>query len=814
MVNYNCHAKNTRQASGVPFSPLSGFHPSQVQAVGGLPYTPGQGGPIVCSCQKKYFVGKDNTASMGLVCLDTSCSKDRIEAQYYPNHHYFYPQRSADISDLDHLPRWETVLDSTLLNPVEPPTPYKVHDNVHSTSRSHTSRPTQWDPNSGQVRADVHPLSSSSTTFTPITPSAYEYPTTDPPASHTSAAASVPYAKRLERLHAKYWTSPAGSYIAPRQSHYDVIIIGGGHNGLVTAAYLAKAGLKPLVLERRPLLGGAAVTEEIVPGYKFSRASYLAGLFRPHIIAELGLEAAGFKYLPRDPSSFTPTRLDSPHAGKYLLLGSDAAQTAASLAQFSARDAENYFQYEAFLSQARDWLKPLLDAPLPGLGQDGGPGWAERRRGKGAGLRQARLAYQSVKELGYQTVRSKDQLAAFYELLTGPATQILDRWFDHDLVKATLATDAVVGALVSPRTVGSAYVLLHHVMGEAAGQPGVWAYVQGGMGAISDSIAHVARQHGAELVTNATVREILLHDHNKRDSHSSKTSFARDGNNSDNYSSPRAVRGVRMEDGSEVTADHVVSAVSPYHTFSELMARPETQASLPRPFLSHVESADFQCASFKINLAVDRLPQFVGTPTCSPLSQGLGEKKDTVQPWHRTTIHLTNSMEEIERAYQEARCGLPATRPVIEMTIPSALDPTLAPPGHHVVQLFVQFAPYDVDSRVGSWKDARFRDKFVQRCLAIVEEFSPGFRQSIVGVDALSPLDLEYVFGLPRGNFHHGALSLHQLGYARPVPGYAHYRSPVPGLYMASAGTHPGGGVQGAAGYNCAQMLLSDLGHW
>lgn len=759
VVNYNCHSANTRKHTGDAFTSLSAFKPSQIERIGPIPFAPGtgpQGCSITCSCALRYSIAVDHSKDMGLVCLDISRSKERVEAQYQPNHHFFYPQRVEEALDplkLDKLPQWETVNDSRLLNAIEPSTVHKVNSNNCST-RLHTSRPTQWDPNSGRLRKDVQPVSA-----TAPAPTVYEYTDIDPPVNHTT---EIPLDKLRERVAKKYISSPLSAYVAPAASHYDTIIVGGGHNGLVAAAYLAKAGLKPLVLERRHVVGGAAITEEVVKGFKFSRASYLAGLLRPHIIKDLELEKYGFKYLPRSPSSFTPTRLDSSYEGKHLLLGAGQAEDKRSIAQFSARDAEAFEEYETFLGKIRDIMQPILDNPPMDLSQGK---WKERC-----------ATLKAMQSLSTECIKHRDVLVPFYELFTGPATQLLDRWFESDILKTTLATDAVVGALISPKMSGSAYVLLHHVMGEAAGKKGVWAYVEGGMGAISNSIAASARRHGAEIVTNATVRSIFL-DKGK-------------------------VGGVIMADGSRITADNVLSGVSPYHTFVELMADPDTSRQIPKDFLKHIRYTDFACAAFKINIAVNKLPNFACYP--SPADGRPG-------PMHCGTVHFESHMHEIDNAYREAVLGIPATRPVIEMTIPSALDSTISPPGQHVVQLFVQYAPYDVDPKVGSWADPRFKENFVHRCLDIVEEFCPGFQSSILGMDALSPLDLEQVFGLHKGNFHHSSLGLHQLAYARPAPGYSSYRSPIPGLYMCSAGTHPGGGVQGAPGHNCAQVVLSDL---
>jgi phytoene dehydrogenase-like protein len=340
--------------------------------------------------------------------------------------------------------------------------------------------------------------------------------------------------KRAEQYtHNKYIPSLTQLYVRPKNAKYDAIVIGGGHNGLVTSAYLSKAGLRTLVLERRHVVGGAAVTEEMVPGFKFSRASYLAGLFRPHIIKELELEKHGFKYLPRNPSSFTPTKLDSIYEGKSLMLGSDEEMNWKSIAQFSVKDADAFIEYEAFLGKIREILQPLLDHhPI-----DITTGNVKER------FRMLK-ALNEVVRLGY---KNREIAIPFYELFTGPAEQILDRWFESDILKTTLATDAVIGALISPKHNGSAYVLLHHVMGEAAGQKGVWAYVEGGMGAISQSIAKSSAEKGTEIVTNACVKQILM----KND---------------------KAV-GVLMEDGSEIHADIIIANTNPYHTFLELMPR-------------------------------------------------------------------------------------------------------------------------------------------------------------------------------------------------------------------------------------------------
>ena len=565
------------------------------------------------------------------------------------------------------------------------------------------------------------------------------------------------------------------------QREVDAVVIGGGHNGLVCGAYLAKNGKKTLVLERRHVIGGAAVTEEMVPGFKFSRASYLAGLLRPAIIEELELESKhGLKYLPRNPSSFTPSRSATE---PYLMLGDDAALNRASIAQFSEKDAAAFDEYEEFLAKARDLIQPLLDAPPLELSEES------------RGLQQLRHSASTLKQVLTVGSKNREVIVPFYELFTGSATHLLNRWFDSEVLKTTLATDAVIGALLSPSQAGSSYVLLHHVMGEAAGKKGVWSYVEGGMGAISESIASSARSHGAEIEVNQTVKRII---------------YEKNG-------AKNRVTGVELESGEIVKTKTIVSCCSPYHTFMNLLPGDECDMSvgssevdsvLPKDFVKHIKHTDMSCGAFKINCAVSELPEF----TCYPNTNVSASGEKLPGPMHMGTAHFESTMEEIEAAYREASVGVPATRPVVEMTIPTSVDKTIAPEGKHVVQLFIQFAPYDVDPKVGSWADPAFKEAFVKRVFAIVDEFAPNFSSSIIDYDALSPLDLETVFGLPKGNIFHGALTLQQLGYARPAPGFSSHRSPMEGLYMGASGTHPGGGVMGAPGRNCARVVLGDGG--
>ena len=561
-------------------------------------------------------------------------------------------------------------------------------------------------------------------------------------------------------------------FIQGNEKKRDVLIIGGGHNGLVAGNYLARKGLSVTVLERRHLVGGAAVTEEIIDGYKCSRASYLAGLLRPQIIQDLELEKYGFKYLPRDPSSFTPTLTKD----RYLILGASEEMNWKSIAQFSEQDADAFIEYENFLGKIREILEPLLDGPPPDVSQGS---WRTRLD-----------SLQMMNHLCKVGYKNREILIPFYELLTAPASHILNRWFESDILKCTLATDAIIGAMCSPSTPGSAYVLLHHVMGEAAGRKGVWAYIEGGMGKVTQTIAESGIDHGMEIMCDSKVNQILL-----EGSTSSATGL----------NTKKAI-GVELTDGRKLYADNILSNTTPDRTFMELIPSQE----LPQEFRKHIEMVDYSSAVMKINVALNKLPNF----SCYQTEIDSKTNQEIAGPQHRGTIHFETTMRELEKAYEDASVfRRPSDRPVIEMTIPTSLDNTLAPKGKHVCTLFVQYAPYDLDPNIGSWKDPHFKKKYVEETVfKIIDEKAPGFSQSVIAYDALSPYDLEQIFGLHRGNIFHGALGLHQLAYTRPAPNYAQHRSPISNLYMCGSGTHPGGGVMGAPGRNCANILLNDLG--
>jgi phytoene dehydrogenase-like protein len=524
---------------------------------------------------------------------------------------------------------------------------------------------------------------------------------------------------------------------------YDLIVIGAGHNGLVTAAYAARAGLKVLVLERREVLGGACVTEEVWPGYKVSTAAYVNSLLRPEIIRELELQRHGFEMLPRSPSSFTPFP-----DGRSLMLGPDKALTRREISKFSARDADALPKYEAMLERVAGFLEPTLMMTPPNP-------WS---------LRPANLVQLAKLGLGFVRLGTDGQKAV--EILAGAATPILDRWFESEQLKVTLATDAIIGAMASPSMPGTAYVLFHHVMGECNGVRGVWGYVRGGMGGVSGAIAGAARERGAEIRTGAEVIRILV--------------------------KQGTVQGVALADGTEIRAPRVASGADASVTFLKLMEN----GDLPAEFVEAVRNIDYASASCKINIALSELPDFTSVPGITP------------GPQHRGTIHISPTMEYIERAYDDAKYGRPSEHPIIEATIPSALDDTLAPPGQYVMSMFTQYFPYRLAPGLSLPEE---KEKYADRCFDRMNEFAPNFKRSVIARQVLTPVDLEQRFGLTGGNIMQGVMSLSSLSFMRPVPGYADYRTPVRGLYLCGAATHPGGGVMGACGYNAAREILRDV---
>jgi len=524
-------------------------------------------------------------------------------------------------------------------------------------------------------------------------------------------------------------------------TRYDAIVIGGGHNGLVAACYLARAHRKVLVLERREIVGGACVTETtIFPGYKVSTAAYVNSLFRPQIIEDLRLRDYGFETLERHPASFSPF-LD----GRHLFLGEQLAEDQAEIAKFSPQDAANFPNYEAMLQRVAALVEPLLDERPPNVARPAPRDWLDLGR---LGLR--------LRDVG-------SALGETVDVLTGAARPLLDRWFESEELKATLATDAIIGAFAAPSMPGTAYVLFHHVMGETNGKKGVWSYVRGGMGGLTQALARAASDLGVEILTEREVAKILV----------------RDG----------AAYGVALENGDEFEAGTIASSVDCRLTFERFL----DPADLPAEFVSEIRRIDYSSASAKINVALDALPNFTSCPGVAP------------GPQHRGTIHLCPDQDYIERAYDDAKYGSPSKEPVVECTIPSAVDPSVAPPGKHLMSMFCQYAPYELKG--GRW-DERTKDAFADRCFEIVERYAPGFRNSIVARQILTPPDIERIFNLTGGNIFQGAMNVGNLHALRPAAGYAGYATPVRNLFLCGAAAHPGGGVMGAAGRNAAREML------
>jgi len=534
---------------------------------------------------------------------------------------------------------------------------------------------------------------------------------------------------------------------------YDAVVIGGGHNGLVTAAYLARAGKRVLVVERRSILGGCSVTESLWPGYRVSTASYVVSLLVPEVIRDLKLKENGLKILPRNPSSFTPT-LD----GQYLLLGPDRQENQRQIGKFSKADAVAYPRYEEFLELVAETIEPILSMPsvdlLPLPSSWRRIGWVKKLKD----LNHARKLHRSLAALG-------NRMPEALEILTAAARPILERWFESDIVRATLATDAIIGAFASISSPGTAYVLLHHVMGTAGGARGVWGYIQGGMGGLAESLATTCRQLGVDILTEAPVKHI--------------------------HQSQGQVTGIELVDGRNFSCRVVASSVDCNWTFKRFLS----DSALPAEFRSAIDRIDYASASLKVNVAVGEPPRFkcVDQP-------GVG-------PHHHGTMHICDSIDWIERAYADALCGQPSQKPILEVTMPTSVDRTIAPDGKHILSMFVQYAPYRLQSGL-HWDD--FKDDFGRRCIELLGEYAPNVPGCVEHMQVLSPLDLERVYGLTGGNIFQGAMTINQLFLLRPVAGWSDHRTPLNGLYLCGAASHPGGGVMGACGRNAAHAILND----
>ena len=522
----------------------------------------------------------------------------------------------------------------------------------------------------------------------------------------------------------------------------DVALIGAGHNGLTCAAYLAAAGLRVTLYERRGIAGGAAVTEEFHPGFRNSTASYTVSLLHPRIQKDLRLAEHGLTVIERPLQNWLA---EAP--GRGFPLGPTLADTAAALAaRGSAADVARLDAYHAHVGQAVELLRSLL-LKTP-------PTDVRRWRDLGAALGVGR----AFRALPLPAQR------AVHELFTRSAGDLLDGWFDDPALKAAYGFDSIVGSYASPYTPGSAYVLMHHAFGEVNGKPGVWGHARGGMGAITQAMAAEVQRRGGHIELDAPVRRVRVE-------------------------AGRAC-GLELEDGREIRARFVVANVNPRFLMLELL----DPAVVPADVRDAMRRYRAGSASFRMNVALSELPDFAAA--------GAGHAD-----LHRSGILIAPSLAYMDEAHADARAHGMSRSPVVEMLIPSTVDDSLCPPGTHVASLFCQhFDPRLPGGR--SWDDAR--DDAAKLVIDTVSKYAPNFGRSVIAHSALSPLDLERRFGLPSGDIFHGALGLDQLWAARPLLGYADYRTSVPGLYLCGSGAHPGGGVSGIPGYNCARELLRD----
>jgi phytoene dehydrogenase-like protein len=520
---------------------------------------------------------------------------------------------------------------------------------------------------------------------------------------------------------------------------YDAIVVGGGHNGLVTAAYLARAGRKTLVIERREMVGGCSVTEELWRGFHVSTAAYLTSLLQERVVTDLELERFGYHVDAKDPAFFSPFP-----DGRHFFMWQDRAKTLAEIAKFSKRDAERYPAYEDLIERVSRVIEGLLLATPPQFPPNSLGDFVDYLK------LAAKLRGLSARET-----------VALVKIFTQSAADFLDEWFESGEVKVTLATDGVIGANGGPRSPGTAYILLHHCMGGVGGHRGLWGFVRGGMGAVSEAIAASARASGATVRVNAAASRLLV----------------RNGR----------AWGIALEDGEEIEGNVIASNLDPKATFLRLVE----PRDLDPEFVAAIRHYRIEGTSCKINLALDGLPDFPAFPGAPG-------------PPHRATMHICPDIDYIERAWDDAKYGRPSGRPLLELTIPTMYDPSLAPQGRHIMGIFLQYAPYTL--RQGSWDE--LREPLGDRVVGLINEYAPNFGSRILHRQVLTPLDLERRFGITGGNIFHGEMSLDQMFCMRPVAGWARYRTPIQGLYLCGSGAHPGGGVMGAPGYNCAREIL------
>jgi phytoene dehydrogenase-like protein len=522
-------------------------------------------------------------------------------------------------------------------------------------------------------------------------------------------------------------------------NRYDAIIIGGGHNGLVAAAYLAMAGKRVVVLERRHILGGATVTEEIFPGFKFTEFSYVVSLLRPEIIRDLQLPKHGLRILPL-PSTFTPLE-----NGDYLAGWDDHDLTRREIYRHSPKDAEAYDEYGRAMARMAKAVKPILSMVPPDPTSLNPADWL------------------GLLKLGkFAAGLSEKDMYGLAKLMTQSAGDMLDEWFETDAVKGTKSASGIIGTFLGPRSPGTAYVLLHHYMGEIDGAFRAWGFAKGGTGGIVDAIDRAARALGAEVRVSSPVQHVIV-------------------------KGGRAV-GVALENGDEIRAGAVLTSADPATSFLKLV----DARHLPADFVEGIRRFRTRGSSGKVNLALSALPDFTAMPGEGPL--------------HRGAISISPSIDYIERAYDDAKYGRFSRRPYIDSIIPSVIDPEMAPPGKHVMSCFVQYAPYDLE---GGWDDAK-REAFGDTVVDTLSQYAPNLKSIIIGRQVLTPADIERIAGITGGNIFHGELLLHQLFFFRPSARWSRFRTPLPGYYLAGAGAHPGGGILGAPGKLAAQQALKD----
>ncbi len=541
-------------------------------------------------------------------------------------------------------------------------------------------------------------------------------------------------------------TSPGGATAqspanGAGRSSFDAIVVGGGHNGLTAAAYLSKAGLRVCVLERREILGGACVTEEVWPGRRVSRASYVVSMLQPKVIAELELAKFGFEAIPLNPE-FATFAAD----GRPILLPNDERVTYEQVARVSKKDADNLAPFNALFEKAAAFLKPLMLKPPPAIGS-----------------KRPTDVFELLREAGRAAGMSRRDISEIFRLMTMSVGDLLDDYFETDELKGAYASSGVVGVWAGPYTPGTAYNLLHHALGEVNGVQGAWGHVRGGMGAISEAIAASARASGATIRTEADVASIDV--------------------------SGGSVTGVTLTSGEQLHAPLVLSGAHPKRTVLDLVGAEH----FPAAVADDMRRYRTRGASVKVNAVLSEPPRYVNA------DPAVGE-----QLWH-ASVAICPSLQYLEQAWQDAQRGIPAAGPYIEVEVPTAVDPSLTDDGTTIVTMFTQFGPWNAEG----WPEGS-REAYGRRCFDILAQHAPNVKDAVLEMEVLAPPDLERIFGLEGGSIFQGEQGLDQMAFMRPTPELSRYATPVGGLYLCGAGTHPGGGVIAASGHNAAQRVLRD----